>query len=268
MDIKKLSQLNLKRVFAEAFSVRDIAENLLAFDLDTPVALVRRQLASWPYPVVGVREEGRVRGYIRREELVGEGGLACRHPFVAGEILPDSAPFAKVFSRLRQAEVLFVAVFGGVGGIVGRHDLQKPPVRMWLFGMVTIAEMHLTRLIQEFYPGGDWRESLSAGRLAKAEELLAERLRRNQLATLLDCLQFSDKGRIAANAPAFRRQLRFESRNSALKTFQELENLRNGLAHSQELVINNWEVMAGLAATLDAMFQPQGEADPPGREGG
>jgi hypothetical protein len=30
-------------------------------------------------------------------------------------------------------------VLGQVGGIVAKTDLQKPPVRMWLSGMITIT---------------------------------------------------------------------------------------------------------------------------------
>ena len=59
-------------------------------------------------------------------------------------------------------------------------DIQKPPERMWLFSMITIIEMYLTRLIESHYPGNDWQEIISLGRLEKAKELIAERALRGQ----------------------------------------------------------------------------------------
>ena len=96
--------------------------------------------------------------------------------------------------RLNDRPRLFVNVLGQVGGIVTKTDLQKPPVRMWLFGMITIIEMGLTRLIEDGLSRWAWRECLSEARLQKAEALLEERKRRNQDLDLLDCLQFSDRG--------------------------------------------------------------------------
>ena len=37
--------------------------------------------------------------------------------------------------------------------MVTRDDLQKPPARMWLFGMVTMIELRYTRLIADTVPG-------------------------------------------------------------------------------------------------------------------
>ena len=60
---------------------------------------------------------------------------------------------------------LFVRVLGAVGGIITMSDLQKPPVRMWLFGMITLMEMRMTRLIELQCQGGTWKQYLSKTRL-------------------------------------------------------------------------------------------------------
>ena len=103
---------------------------------------------------------------------------------------------------LAQAPRLFVRVLGAVGRIITRSDLQKPPVRMWLFGMITLVEMRMSRLIEQLSTDESWREFLSAGRLQKAEAMLEERRRRSQNLQLIDCLQFSDKAR---SLPAMKR---------------------------------------------------------------
>ena len=100
--------------------------------------------------------------------------------------------------------------------MVTRDDLQKPPVRMWLFGMVTMIELRYTRLIAGTVPRVRvWREFLSEGRLKKAEELMAERSRRNRSVGLLDCLQLSDKGQIVARNESIRGRTIFTSRRQA-----------------------------------------------------
>jgi hypothetical protein len=146
---------------------------------------------------------------------------------------------------------VFVTAFGDVAGVVTREDVQKPPGRMWLFGMVTLIELRYTRLIAELCPGGSWREHLSDGRLRKAEELMAERNRRHRPVGLLDCLQLSDKGQIVARNEDIRRRTVFASRQQAEDGIRLLEGLRNDLAHAQDIVSADWEAIVQLTAHLD-----------------
>ena len=63
-------------------------------------------------------------------------------------------PLVDVVSGLNRHPRLFVSVFGRVGGILTRSDLQKAPVRMWLFGMVTILEVGFVQLIESMLGDG------------------------------------------------------------------------------------------------------------------
>ncbi len=254
--MNKLSHLNIKQIFAEGFSARDLAESLISFDDDMAAGYVSAKMVEQDYDVAGVRQEGLVTGYVRKNEL-GEG--ACgdfMHLLEDADILPDSASFSKVIKALIASDFAFVSVFGSVGGIVTRTDLRKPPMRMWLFGMITIMEMEFVRMIQSRYPDGGWRKSLSAPRLQKAQRLYKERRRINQHVSLIDCLQLSDKGRILVKDPESLRKLGFSSTGTAKETFKQIENLRNNLAHSQDIVSHNWEIIVSLCASLDAMFKP------------
>jgi hypothetical protein len=143
---------------------------------------------------------------------------------------------------------------GCVGGIVTLSDLQKPPVRMWLFGMITLVEMRMGRLVEQLCAGDSWRAFLSEGRLQKAETLLEERRRRNQNLRLIDCLQFSDKAQIIARNEAIRRLTRFTSRRQVEEACKALESLRNNLAHSQDIIANDWEIVSLLATNIDGVI--------------
>jgi hypothetical protein len=250
------SQARLRRVFVENFSAADIAEPLASFDAGTPAADALAVMVRRAYKVAGIRNDGTILGYVRQEELTeGTCGDAV-HPFEEGDVVPESAAFPELVMRLDGRPRLFVTVLGQVGGIVTKTDLQKPPVRMWLFGMITILEMGLTRLVESAYPDGSWRQCLSEGRLHKAEALLEERRRRNQDLDLLDCLQFSDRGQIVLRNEELRNRAGFASRSRGEQTVKELEALRNNLAHSQDIIACDWDIIVKLMENLDRFFGP------------
>jgi hypothetical protein len=150
---------------------------------------------------------------------------------------------------------LFVKVLGVVGGITTKSDLEKQPMRMWLFGMVTLIEMRFTRLIVQYCPDDSWQQFLSDARVQKARDLLAERARRNQCVSLLDCIQFSDKGQILARNEEIRRLTMFESRRRVEQIFKELERLRNNLAHSQDIIASDWQIIVQLTENMERVIE-------------
>ncbi len=250
------SQQRLRRVFTENFSAADIAEPLASFDASTAAAEVLEAMTRRAYKVAGIRKDGTICGYVRLEELAGGTCGDAVHPFEDGDVVPDSASIPELVMQLNDRSWLFVSVLGQVGGIVTKTDLLKPPVRMWLFGMITIIEMELTRLIESAYPDDSWRQYLSEGRMQKAEALLEERKRRNQDLDLLDCLQFSDRGQIVLRNEALRTRAGFVSRSRGEQTVKELEALRNNLAHSQDIIACDWEIIVKLIEHLDKFLGP------------
>jgi hypothetical protein len=254
MSITTAAQRRLRRVFIDNFSAADIAEPLASFDAATPAAEALAVMARRKFKVAGIRTEGAISGYVRQEELAGGTCGDVVHPFEEGDVVPDSAAFPELVMRLNSRPWLFVTVLGQVGGIVTKTDLQKPPVRMWLFGMITIIEMGLTRLVETGYPDGSWRACLSEGRLQKAETLLEERRRRSQDLDLLDCLQFSDRGQIVLRNEELRNRAGFVSRSRGEQTVKELEALRNNLAHSQDIISCDWDIIVKLTEHLDMFF--------------
>lgn len=241
----------VRRLFTEGFQVADVAEPLASFDAETPGPAVAKVMDRDGLEVVGVCRDGRVAGFAERDELgTGPFGDAAKE-FAPATLLPGSAPLSAAVRVLVTEPRAFVTALGGVAGVVTRDDLQKPPGRMWLFGMVTIIELRYTRLIAEHCPGESWREYLSEGRLKKADELMAERRRRHRSVGLLDCLQLSDKGQIVARNEAIRERTIFTSRRQAEEGIRLLEGLRNNLAHAQDIVSADWDAIVQLSGHLD-----------------
>jgi hypothetical protein len=149
---------------------------------------------------------------------------------------------------------VLVRSLGEVNGIITRADLQDPPVRMWLFGMITVIELRFQKMIEDHFEVEDWSQYISPARLGKAVEMRAERLRRNENPTLVECLQFSDKAQIIARNETLRETAGFVSRRRADEVGKRLQTLRNNLAHSQNIVETDWEVITGLADNLQRLF--------------
>jgi hypothetical protein len=249
--------IGVRRLFVEGFQVADVAEPLASFDAETPAPLVAKVMDQDEFAVAGVRRAGRVAGFVERGGLRDGPCGADAKEFAAGTQLAGSAPLSAAVRILSVQPRAFVIALGEVAGIVTPDDMQKPPARMWLFGMVTMIELRYTRLIAELCPDESWREYLSEGRLRKAEGFMAERRRRNRPAGLLDCLQLSDKGRIVARDERIRSQTIFASRREAEDGITLLEGLRNNLAHAQDIVTSDWEAIVQLSGHLDRALEEE-----------
>jgi hypothetical protein len=253
------SYYDVNKLFLSGIMARDIAEPLPSFDGSTPAAEAAAAMARQGYAVAGVRRDGIVCGYVAAEDLSEDvDASACElyaREFEDAAVLTDRAGLTDVILALADAPCVFVRVLGQVGGIITRDDLQDPPVRMWLFGLLTTMEMRFHALIQQRFPDDGWQEYLSPARVERAQELLDERARREQHVTLLDCLQLADKGQIIARDEQLRTQVGFVSRNRADEVIKIMQRLRNNLAHSQDIIASDWKTILAVAANLDRLIK-------------
>jgi hypothetical protein len=96
-----------------------------------------------------------------------------------------------------------------------------------------------------------WAALLAPARLDKARALQQARTKLGRPVPLLDCLQLSDKIRIALAADDSPRPLlRGSSKRESQRLARDLEDLRNSLAHAQDIVTHDWSQIARLAKRL------------------
>jgi hypothetical protein len=248
------NRARLKQLFLGGFSALDVAEPLISFDYESSAFHAGQLMAELDFDAAGVRVAGWVAGYVLQGDL--DDGTCGRHlrPFDSPGLLDENSTFVDAIVVLDKAERAFVKLLGPVGAIITKTDLQKPPARMWLFGLITIVEMAFTELIDEHFEDGEWRDLISAGRLEKAEELLEERRRRNQAVHLSQCLQLSDKGQILIKYEPTRRALGVPSVRQGRETIKMIETLRNNLAHAQDILTTDWVTIVRLAENLDRVL--------------
>ena len=246
----------LSRTFASGLSIVDLARPLISLDDNQTAAAGLDLLHRSGETVLGLRSDGLIVAWATAEDLAS-GGLLVDHsrPFDSHLMLNDAAGIREVLVAIGNAPHIFVRWLGIVTGVVTKVDLQKPPVRMWLFGLVTLLDTNLTWALETVYPGEAWTGLISKGRLEKAIALRDERRRRGSDCRLVDCLQIKDKADALTRDAARFQQLGWMSRRETERLAGDIEVLRNHLAHAQELEDAHLATAARLAALLEAILR-------------
>jgi hypothetical protein len=196
---------------------------------------MQMELARLDFDVAGVRESIHepVIGFVRRDKL-GSGLVRDHIEEISADALVDqSIGIESLLSRLRLRTYIFVLVEGILAGILTLADLNKPLVRVYFFGLLSLLEIHLSFWVAQEYQDDAWKGALTPGRIEAATKIQVERQRRGQRLPLVDCLQFSDKRDLVVAHDELPGRLGMGSKTKARKGLSNAEKLRNTLAHSQ-----------------------------------
>jgi len=255
---------DLRSVLGAGIMARTILEPLQCCPLDAPSDEIKRILNDRGFDVAGVQavENGPVVGFIERESLQGGSIREHTRPMSAEHLISDATPLGDLLTVLRTKERVFVLVGSEVKGIVTRADLNKPPVRVYLFGLVSFLEMHLRFWVRTSYGEDSWKEKLKKARLKAANKLQTMRRARNEEITLLDCLQFCDKRDLLLARTDLRAKLGLGSKKQAESLLKKAENLRDLLAHSQQDLVQgaSWQALIELIERIEALVHRSDDA--------
>ncbi|MEH2349892.1 MAG: hypothetical protein V7K55_18225 [Nostoc sp.] len=255
--LKSRSQ-DLRSLFENNITIEYVAEPLKAMPADAEVTEVLHWMQARNFDVIGVETGDIISGYVERSSLMqGKEGKCSDYQrvFHPKELIAISTPLIKLLPILQQTPRLFVLDCNQVSGIVTCGDLQKAPVRMLLFGLVTLLEMNLLRLVRIYYPQDSWQKVLKPERLEVAQRLWRESQERNEATDLLDYLQFCDKRELILNQPELLDQLGLKSKRFGERFLKSAEQLRNRLAHAQNLVTgSSWTELISLAEAMEKLL--------------
>jgi hypothetical protein len=238
---KVSSYKNLRSLYEKNITVNSISETMDTCHLHDDAEMIKNIMVIKDYDVMGVEDNRIVIGYVVRNEL--KEGICHEYyrRFSPTELVSESTPLIDTLFILKEIDRIFILEGNRVTKVVTLADLQKPPIRMLLFGLISLLEMHLYRIINDYFSDGTWKNHLSSFRITLAEELFALRKSRNEAIQLSDCLQICDKRDIVLNEGQLRELLGIESKTKGKSFFKKLESLRNNLAHSQNLnTQNSW----------------------------
>ena len=248
---------SLKKIFIDNVTAKSIFEPLLCCPADSIAEHAKGALKIREFDVAGVKETegGEVIGYVVTDELE-DGELRKYVKLIEPDLLiSDSTPIADIFAALTNRDFAFVLYGNDIIGIITKADINKPPVRIYLFGMISLFEMHLNSWITHFYPADSWEHGISDNRIKKAHDIYEKRKGNNQDLSLLECLQFCDKRDLLKKSDDFRKE--FDISKKWFDSFvKRVEIIRNELAHSQNSIISNieWSVFVETVAHLEGFL--------------
>ena len=231
-------------------------EELYSREASEDAATVRKFLETSDFDVAGLTENGVICGYIEQRSLsIGACG-SFKKQFEPSELLDESRPLSQVLPLMKEHKRLFTIRQGRVTGIVTRGDLQKAPLRLWIFGLSSILEMYMVKTIRASYPDDSWENLLKKQRIDKIEKLFTDKKKRNEATDRFDCLDLCDENLLATNIPAVVKLAEKRYGRSGQRILWEhldsVRKLRNKVAHSQDLVTGStWTEIIGTAIILE-----------------
>ena len=232
----KSNLTDLRKIF-ENIRARHICEIFQSHPLDTDSKIVKEDIEKKDFDVMGLSKNGIICGYVNRCDLINGSCKDYKNEFNVSDLTSDSTPIIDCISLLKEKKRIFVLQKNMVNGIITRGDLQKAPVRMLLFGLITLLEMQMQRIINNEFPNDTWKKHLKQNRIDKAENILKLRKQRNEDIGLLDCLQFCDKSNLITKIDKIDKRFNIENVKDYKKILSKIEKLRDKIAHSQDIVL-------------------------------
>lgn len=245
----------LRKTLDGSLLVRHISTKMETCCGEQQATEIRSFMEERNFDVIGLLDGDRVTRFIHRSSL--SDGTCDSHGLriEPTEIVSSTTSLIDLLPLMKNRDHMFVLEGARLESIVTSADLQKSPVRMLLFGLVSLLDVYLLAIVREHYPDDSFRATLRTNRLQEADKLFLKRKSRNEEIDLADCLQICDKrDLILRKLPCA--DLGFDSKRKALAFFEEAEVLRNRLAHSQDLVLGTrWSDVIDLATNLDGFLQ-------------
>lgn len=229
----------LQNIFIDNITTKLICEPLASCKIDDNSLEVKNMMELREFDTLGVvNQDGEQLGYIKLMDLNGEALSKYILPYELSNLISDSTPISDLIDLMVERDQLYVINANTIGGIVTRADINKPVVRIYLFGITSLLELHLNFWINNYLPDERWKKLLSDARITMAKNLYEQRKGNNSQLTLLECLQLCDKKTILENVKEFLSTFKY-SKKSFNRVLERSEIIRNELAHSQNSIISN-----------------------------
>lgn len=218
----------LRLLFEEQINVLPIAENLVIFEKENfKEEMERRNFHSAVVDVEGVMMK-----YDEGDDVL--------KPISQEDLMEANTPLLKAFRMLISQRRFFIKDEDGkLSYIVTRTDLDKIPLRIGFFGLISLLETHLKDMIRKQLP--NWEENLTENRLSQARSLYEWKKGRKEEIDMVQCLQFGDLGSIFSKNQRFKKFDDTLSRERFVQTMNDIGKLRDALAHSQSHLGFSWD---------------------------
>lgn len=231
---------DVQGLFINKITTEHIYESMQSSHSYDDALQVKFTLESMDFDIGGVIDENdSIIGYVVQKEL--ENGYIQNYikSITADSLISDSTPIAKMLTILSTKEYVFILSANQVKGILTRADVNKPIVRIYLFGIISLFELNLNFWINSYYKNEcEWKEILKTNRVIAAQDIFKLRKGKNEELSLLECIQICDKKSLLSSSKEFTSDFNF-TKTKLNKLISNIETVRNELAHSQKSITAN-----------------------------
>jgi predicted transcriptional regulator len=229
----------LQNIFIDNITTKFIYEPLACCKINDNAFEVKRTLDVKDFDTLGVLDKNQNKiGYIIHQELKDGEISNYLRAFEPQLLISDSTPISDLLDILSEKEYVYVLDKNSIEGIVTRADINKPIVRIYLFGIISLFELHLNYYININNTEKEWLEKLTENRILAAQEIYQQRKGNNSQLTILECIQICDKKTILLKTESFLESFEY-SKTRFKNLLENSESIRNELAHSQNSIIAN-----------------------------
>lgn len=194
-------------------------------------------LKSRAFDVVGVKSKEDIQlGFVNKNNLEGKSGKIAEHisKFEHHFLITEETSLLDSVDLIRKHNHLFLLKKNQISGIVTRADLQKMPVRLLCFSMMSYLEMIFSEIIRTYIDDNSLKTSLNSGRYNAANEIFEAKIKKDEAIDLISCIQLCDQRDILSKNPIFLNKLKL-SKNKFKDEMDKMISIRNGIAHSQRI---------------------------------
>lgn len=218
--------------FENHLQLKSIAEEVLLFTLEN----YRQEMERYRFQTAVIQTAGEFLKFDFQDLEPG--------PIDKEEVLHPDMPLFQAFPHIAKKRRVFIGATSEITHIATRSDLDKIPVRLGMFGLISVLESVLREIIRRSIP--EWEESLSKERLEAAQKLYELKIARSEDIDLIQCLQLGDLGSVFSKNQRFKRFGPSLSRKVYDDRIRNIGKLRDALAHSQDILPFAWEEIADL----------------------
>lgn len=229
----------LQNIFIDNITTKFIYEPLACCKIYDNAFEVKQTLDVRDFDTLGVVDENEKKiGYIIHHELQNGEISQYVKQFKTDILISDSTPICDLLDILSEKEYVYVLEKNSIEGIVTRADINKPIIRIYLFGIISLFELHLNYWINKNHMESEWLEILPKNRVTTAHDIYNQRKGNNSQLTILECIQICDKKFILMKTNVFLESFQY-SKTKFKDLLENSESIRNELAHSQNSIIAN-----------------------------
>ncbi|HSI74925.1 MAG TPA: hypothetical protein VK957_03485 [Lunatimonas sp.] len=171
------------------------------------------------------------------------------------EIFSPDIPLFRAFPFIARNRRAFIGINSKITHIATRSDLDKIPVRLGLFGLISVLESVLREIVRSSLP--QWEESLSEERLDSARKLYELKTARSEEIDLIQCLQLGDLGSIFSKNKRYKIFGPSLSRNIYDDRIRNIGKLRDSLAHSQDILPFDWKEISIMIDFINLILEKE-----------